>query len=137
MLATILNTNEVKNASGTEVEFTRLRAADRTVVYQQVAEPPNMQHRLTVSHQEIGGDVDARRRSVVRFDKEVAGVSLAKRKVSAYLVVDAPVGDLATSAEIKNVIAEVLSFCATTGAATTVLFDCTGNGAAALADGSL
>jgi hypothetical protein len=53
------------------------------------------------------------------------------------MVLDAPIGALSTSAEFANVIAEVLSFCATTGAATTVLFDGTGNGAAALIQGGL
>jgi len=57
--------------------------------------------------------------------------------VSAYVVVDLPVGAMSANTESKHVLANLLSFCATTGAATTVLFDCTGNGAAALIDGSL
>jgi len=137
MLNNTLNTNEVKNAAGTEVEFSRLGTEGRTTEFAQIAETPNAQHRLKISHQETGSGAALRRRSMVRFDKTVIGVSGQPRKVSCYIVVDAPVGDLNSSTEIKNVIAENLSFCATTGAATTVLFDCTGNGASVLTDGGL
>jgi hypothetical protein len=44
---------------------------------------------------------------------------------------------MTTTAELANVIAELLSFVATTGAATTVLFDGTGNGAQSLIQGTL
>jgi len=57
--------------------------------------------------------------------------------VTAYTVLDFPVGASSTSAEAANVLAELMSFLSTTGAGTTVLFDCTGNGAAALLNGSL
>lgn len=137
MLSNTLNTNEIKNAAGTEVEFSRLSTSARATEFAQISEIPNLPHRLKISHQESGSSVTMRRRSMVRFDKTVAGASLEPRVVSAYIVVDSPIGDLAADTEIKNVIAELLSFCATTGAATTVLFDCSGNGAAALKDGSL
>lgn len=137
MLSDTLNTNEVKNASGTEVEFTRLQTVGRTTEFKQSAEAPNLPHRLKVAHTEIGTGSNMRRRSKVGIEKSVAGVSLATRKIICNLTLDAPVGDLDADTEIKNVIAEVLSFAATTGAATTVLFDCTGNGATALTAGSL
>lgn len=137
MLSNTLNTNEVKNSAGTEVEFSRLSSNSRSTEFSQIAETPNAPHRLKISHQESGVGSGLRRRSVVRIDKTIVGVSLQPRTVSAYLVLDAPVGDLSADTEIKNVIAEVLSFCATTGAATTVLFDCTGNGANALVSGGL
>lgn len=137
MLSNTLVTNEVKNAAGTEVEFGRISTTARSTEFAQVAETPNAPHRLKVSHQESGSGVSLRRRSVVRFDKTVTGVSLVPRVVSAYLVVDLPVGDMATSTESKNVLAEVLSFCASLGASTTILYDGTGNGAVALIDGGL
>lgn len=137
MLSNTLNTNEVKDASAAEVEFQSLSLNGRQHIYAKVAETPNLPYRLTVSHQETGLGSELRRRSVVRFDKTVAGVSTTSRTVSAYLVVDAPTGDLSASTEIKNVIANVLSFCASLGASTTILYDCTGNGAAVLTDGSL
>jgi len=137
MLSNTLNTNEIKNAAGTEVEFSRLSTSQRSTVFAQIAETPNLPHRLKVSHQESGVGSSLRRRSVVRFDKNVTGASTQPRTVSAYMVVDAPVGDLSANTEIKNVIGELLSFCATTGAGTTVLFDCAGNGAASLIAGSL
>lgn len=137
MLSNTLNTNEIKDSAGTEVEFDRLSSVDRKTIYKKITETPNLPYRMTISHQEIGVGSELRRRSVVRFDKTVAGVSLNPRAVSAYAVVDAPVGDMATDADIAHVVANLLSFCATTGAATTVLFDGTGLGATALIKGSL
>lgn len=139
MLSNTLNTNEVKNAAGTEVEFTRLKTSDRSTEFGMIAESPAYEHRLKISHQESGSGLTKRRRSVVRIDKNVASTVDATKTVtvSAYLVMDAPIGALTASTEFANVLAEVLSFCATTGAATTVLFDGTGNGAVALLSGGL
>jgi len=139
MLSNSLNTNEIKNSAGTEVEFSRLSVSDRQTVFSQVAETPSAPHRLTISHQEVGAGLKKRRRSVIRFDKTVISSvdSITPITVSAYTVCDAPVGGLTTSAEIANVLAELMSFSASLGANTTILYDCTGNGAAALLNGSL
>jgi hypothetical protein len=137
MLPTNLNTNEVKNAAGTEVEFSRLATLDRSVTFAQVSETPNLPHRLKVSHLETGSGSDKRRRSVVRFDKTVTGASALPRTISAYVVLDIPVGDLSALTEVGNVAAELNSFLSTTGAGTTVLFDGTGYGTAACINGSL
>ena len=75
--------------------------------------------------------------SVVRIDKSVAGVSGKARIISFYVVAVIPVGDIANLTEATNTAAELNSFCSTTGAATTVLFDGTGYGTAALLNGSL
>lgn len=139
MLSNTLNTNEIKNAAGTEVEFQRLASNERSTEFAQITEQPNLPHRLKISHQETGTGLTKRRRSVVRFDKNVAStVDTTKTAVvSAYLVLDAPIGALIAGTEFANVLAEVMSFVATTGAATTVLFDGTGNGAVALLSGGL
>lgn len=137
MLNNTLNTNEVKNSAGTEVEFSRLSQMDRSTEYSVIAESPAAPHRLKISHQESGSGSRARRRSVVRFDKTFAGVDSTPVTCSAYTVVDIPVGNIANYDEAKNSLAELLSFLATTGAGTTVLFDCTGNGASALISGGL
>lgn len=139
MLSNTLNTNEIKNSAGTEVEFQRLSTAERSTEFSQITESPNLPHRLKISHQENGAGIAKRRRSVIRFDKSVAStVDTTKTvTVSAYLVLDAPVGAVSSNAEFGNVLAELMSFCATTGAATTVLFDCTGNGASTLLSGGL
>lgn len=139
MLSNTLNTNEIKNSAGTEVEFQRLSQNERSTEFSQITEAPNQPHRLKISHQESGTGFAKRRRSVVRIDKTVAStVDTTKTcNVAAYLVLDAPVGALVANTEFVNAIAEILSFCATTGAATTVLFDGTGNGAAALISGGL
>jgi len=139
MLSNTLNTNEVKNSSGTEVEFQRLSQNGRSTEFAQITEQPNLPHRLKISHQESGSGITRRRRSVVRFDKNVASTVDDTKvvTVSAYMVLDAPLGALIAGTELVNAVAEVLSFCATTGAATTVLFDGTGNGAVALLSGGL
>lgn len=139
MLSDTLNTNEVKNAAGTEVEFERVLTEGRTTEFQVKPEVPSQKHRIKVSHQETGAGLKLRRRSVLRFDKTViSGVdSVTPVTVSAYAVLDAPVGAMTANTESTNVLAELMSLLATTGAGTTVLFDCSGNGAAALVGGTL
>lgn len=139
MLSNTLNTNEIKNSSGTEIEFSSLEVIGRKRVFAKVSESPAAPHRLTISHQEIGKDRNKRRRSVVRFDyTSVSDVDAITPVVnSCYIVLDTPVGELTDTNDAKMALANLLSFCATTGSGTTVLFDCTGNGAAALIEGSL
>lgn len=139
MLSNTLNTNEIKNSGGTEVEFSRLSTSDRQTVFAQIAETPSAPHRLTIAHQETGSGMKQRRRSVVRFDKTViSGVdSVTPITVSAYAVLDFPVGASTTAAEAANVLAELMSFLASLGATTTILYDGTGNGASSLLNGSL
>ena len=139
MLSNTLNTNEVKNAAGTEVEFQSLSIDQRKRIFSQITEVPSLPHRLSISHLETGVGLKGRRRSVVRVDKTVvSGVdSVTPITASAYLVLDLPVGGMSAITEGANVLAELLSFCATTGAGTTVLFDGTGNGANALLTGGL
>jgi len=139
MLSNTLNTNEVKNSAGSEVEFTRLSISDRQTEFAQIAETPSAQHRLKISHQETGMGMKKRRRSLIRVDKTtVSGVdSSTPITTSAYVVLDLPVGASTSTAEAANVIAELLSFCASLGASTTILYDGTGNGASCLLNGGL
>jgi len=139
MLSNSLNTNEIKNSAGTEVEFSRLSVSDRQTVFAQMSETPSQPHRLTIQHQEIGSGMKLRRRSVIRVDKTViSGVDSATPvTVSAYTVLDFPIGASSSAAEAANVLAELISFIATTGADTTVLFNGTGNGSKALLEGGL
>lgn len=139
MLSNTLNTNEIKNSAGAEVEFNHLQNNDRSRVFYQIGESPALPHRLAIMHQESGTGMKKRRRSVVRVDKTtVSGVdSLTPITTSAYIVLDHPIGASSSNAEAANVIAELLSFCASLGASTTILYDGTGNGAASLLNGSL
>jgi len=137
MLNNALNTNEVKNSAGAEVEFSRLSIDGKQTEFSQVGETPAYQHRLSIKHQELSTGAKARRRSVVRIDKTVSGVDGSPTKVSAYCVIEIPNGNLATYDEPKNVVAELMSFMASTGANTTILYDCSGNGASSLINGSL
>jgi len=138
MLSNSLNTNEIKNASGTEVEFSRLSTEGRGTEYSQITETPSLPHRLSIKHQETGSGVKGRRRSVARIDKTViSGVDSATPiTVSAYLVLDAPVGGMTSITEATNAIAELGSFLFTTGSST-FLYDGTGTGSAALLSGGL
>jgi hypothetical protein len=139
MLSNTLNTNEVKNSAGVEQEFTRLLTSDRKTEFALINEAPSARHRISIQHAETGSGLKLRRRSVVRVDKTVVSTVdlVTPVTVSAYVVLDAPVGALTTSAELANVIANLMSFCASTGATTTILFDGTGNGATALISGGL
>lgn len=139
MLSNTLNTNEIKNSAGTEVEFSRLSTSDRSTVFAQSSETPSAPHRLTISHQESGSGLKKRRRSLVRFDKTViSGVdNITPVTVSAYAVLDHPVGASTSNAEAANVLAELMSFMASLGASTTILYDGSGNGANALLTGGL
>lgn len=139
MLPIALNTNEVKNSAGVEQEFGRLSQSDRSLTFNLLVEPPNAPHRITLSHSEVGSGVARRRRSLIRVDKTVFGTVDPTRaeKISAYVVIDVPSGNLGTTAEIANVMANLNSLLSTTGAATTVLFDGSGHGSAVLINGTL
>lgn len=139
MLSNTLNTNEIKNAAGTEVEFQRLSTNGRMTQFGQITEPFNLPHRMTVSHQESGAGLKARRRSLIRFDKTVMSTvdTTVPVTVSAYTVLDAPVGALTANTEAANVLSELGSFIYTTGAGTTVLFDGSGTGGSTLLNGGL
>lgn len=139
MLNNLLNTNEIKGSTGVEIEFTRKKSGDDWVEYRCETTAPSTPNVLTIKHQESGTGVNRIRRSVVRFDLTGFGEVDATKPVtsSAHLVLSAPIGNLMTLAMPKTVLAELMSFVATTGAGTTVLFDGSGNGAASLLNGSL
>jgi len=139
MLTNTLNTNEIKDASGTEVEFTRLSIGDRRTEFAKISETPALPNRLTISHLESGAGITKRRRSVIRFDRTTAGEvdTTVNVKSSAYIVLDSPVGNLAATTAEKAVLAQLISFVASLGASTTILYDCTGNGAVCLVDGGI
>lgn len=139
MLSDTLNTNEIKDRSGVECEFGRISVGPRQTEFALLTEVPARPTRMSIAHKEIGSGVGMRRRSVVRFDRTIAGQvdTSTDAKSSVYVVADLPVGNLTTYDIPKDMIANLLSFCATTGAATTVLFDGSGNGANALINGTL
>jgi len=138
MLSNTLNTNEVKNRSGTEVEFSRLSQNERTTEFAQIAETPYLKNRMKIQHREVGSGAKAVRQSNIRFDKSSVGVdTVTVVTTSCSLTVSAPVGQLANANEIADVLAYMMSFVASLGASTTILYDGTGNGAKALLEGGL
>lgn len=139
MLSNTLVTNEIKDSAGAEVEFTRLSQSGRETVFAKVGEAPNLPYRLTVKHQESGSGVKKRRRSLLRFDKTVmSGVDATLPvTISAYAVLDSPVGAITSQADPTHILANLMSFMASLGASTTILYDGTGNGAKTLLNGDL
>jgi len=138
MLSLTLNTNEVKNAAGTGVNFRHLRYGEgREHIYHEVDESPALEHRLTIKHSDTGKGVLQRRRSMYRFDKSVVSTVDTSRIVTASSIhiLDLPVGAMLVQTEFANVCAEGMSFLASLGASTTILYNCTGNGAAILLSG--
>jgi hypothetical protein len=140
MLPINLNTNEVKDASGTEVEFLGKETGPGAKrIFAKNGEAPHLKHRIQFSHLETGSGINRRRRSLFRVDKESISTvdSLTTVATIGYIVLDTPVGAVTSDNEAEAVMANIMSLLATTGAGTTVLFDGTGYGARALIDGSL
>jgi hypothetical protein len=139
MLSNTLVTNEVKNSAGTELEFTRIGINGRSTEYAAVAELPAKPYRLKISHTESGTGINLRRRGVVRFDYSATGQvdTTQPAKVSAYVVLDSPIGNLTSQTVVADLLANLNSFMASLGASTTILYDGTGNGTAALLAGTL
>lgn len=139
MLSNTLVTNEIKNSAGVEVEFQRLSTTDHATEFGLITETPSLPYRLKISHLETGAGLKRRRRSLIRFDKTtMSGVDATLPiTTSAYLVLDFPVGAASSSAEAANVLANLMSFMASLGASTTILYDGTGNGAVTALTGGL
>lgn len=133
MLSNTLNTNEIKDASGAEVEFERIAIDNASTTFKQVDEDITTPNRMSISHQHVGSGVNAVRRSLVRFDLSVVNSTTGQKGVcSAYCNLVVPEGMLENMNAPTKVLAQLVSFVASLGASTTILYDGTGNGAASL-----
>lgn len=139
MLPTNLTTNEIRDAASAEVEFLAYSRTNREVIYQVANELPNAPFRLKYSHLESGKGLNKRRRSLLRFDKSfVSEVDTSLIAAgSCYIVLDLPIGHMLDFDEAKSLTAATMSAFAFSGVGTTMLFDSTGYGAAALVNGTL
>lgn len=139
MLANTLNTNEIKDRAGTEVEFSRISQDARTTEFAKISETPYLPVRMKVQHREVGAGLKRVRQSNIRFDKTtLSGVDNATpMTTSVSFTLTYPVGASTTSNDAADVIAYAVSFIASLGASTTILYDGTGNGAKALLEGGL
>lgn len=137
MLPNTLTTNEVRDAAGAEVEFTRLSVSDRSTVFAAIGESLALPYRLSINHAETGAGLKRIRRSNIRFDLgSISTVdSVTPVTTSAYVVVSIPVGALAANTTVVKVLANLSSFLASQGSA--LLLDGTGNGQNALISGGL
>lgn len=138
MIPLNLTTNEVKNRLGTEIEMIRINQTGRSVEFAYKDEAPNQPYRLSVNHSEFGTGTDKRRRSNVRVEFTPMGATTnLPKKVTATMVVDIPIGDLSSFTPVQDAIAYLISFVASQGATTTILYDGSGYGADALIHGTL
>jgi len=133
-----LNTNELKNAAGVEVEFTRFGGEGRTRLWQPVSVIPALPQILTVQHREIGAGFDRRRQSNITLYISTVGTKdatkIVKNKVSVSC--DVPVGNINDFSDIKYCLACVGSLLYTNGT-NTFVYDGSTPGAAALANGTI
>lgn len=136
-LPTDLLTNEVKDRAGAEVEFEHLSLDGREHLYKKKGAAPNQPVILRIAHQVNGTGIEAVRRSVVRVDATLTGASGKPRNMFVQKTWSIPEGDLADLNLAKDLSAMIDSFCATTGAATTVLFDGSGSGDSAGINGTV
>jgi len=139
-LPLVLNTNEIKDSAGASINFERLGdAMERKLTFFKTGEAPAYQHRLGISHQEIGSGLKGRRRSQVWARKtHISTVDNVTPVTSLfYTVSDIPIGAITSFTEPYTVFANLLSFLASKGASSTILFNGTGYGAECLILGSL
>lgn len=135
-----LNTNEVKNRAGTEVEFLFRNDDGRSQEYRAAGGSPSLPIDLKVQHRDVGKPgLTLRRQSNLLVVKNIISPvdGQTPARISCSTTLDVPEGALNSLDDVKDVLAMSMSFLATTGAGTTVLFDCTGTGAAALVNGTL
>jgi len=141
MISDNLNTNQVKNAAGTEIEFELKSRSENRAEWKKTSEVPGLPFRLVVQHQNIGSGVNQRRRSNLSILKlNQGGIDALKSvKTVCSFTLDIPVGNMPNQNldDAKEVLAAAISMIASTGADTVVKFDGTGTAASALLNETL
>lgn len=139
MLSNTLNTNQVKDSTGAEVEFERISTNERTSAFQKIGMQESLPHKMSIAHQESGTGMKRRRRSAFRVDlTTISGVdSVTPITDSAYIVLDRAVGASTNDTAATNVLANLLSAVASDGSDSTIKFNGTGTFASALIKGTL
>lgn len=136
-LADTLVTNEIKDASGTEIEFSKLDSEGREKIFAKVGESYSLRHRFSISHEETGVGMKRVRRSKagVIYDSisEVDGETVVTAQ--AYSVLVLPVAHYTTQTSAKMVMANLNSALASDGTSTTVKYDGTGTFTNAMLNG--
>jgi hypothetical protein len=140
MLPDNLTANQVKNRAGVAIPFAYVDGpGGRSRTYKSTSAAPYLPHTIVVQHREVGKGVDMIRQSNVTIVKKVVSAvdptktTLIRESRTLYV----QEGHLADMNDVKDVAANMNSFCSTTGAATVVLFDGTGLGTDALVNGTL
>lgn len=131
-----LLTNEVKDRAGVEVEFNYFSRDLREMIYTRKGVAPSLECFLKVKHQDVGTGSATVQRSLVRVDGAFVGKSGKLCVASVYKNAVIPKGELDDLNFILDLNAMLNSFCALTGAGTTLLFDGSGTGDYALTHGT-
>lgn len=139
MLPQHLQTNEVKDRLGAEVEFLRTSNPVAGVVFEKSGQQPAYPVRLTFSHSFVGAGLKRVRRSLLRIDKVVVSNVDASLPViiTSYKVDIVPIGAITGLNDVTDVQAHMMSLIASKGASTTILYDGTGYGAEFALNGTL
>lgn len=139
-LPTNLTTNEVKDRTGTELEFLFKSEIGSSREYYYASEQPAFPFRIKVQHRDVGSPgVTLKRQSNVLTTKKVAGqVDTSRVETIRFSTSgEIPQGNLTDLNAVADTLAAHISFIASNGADTAVKFDCTGTGSAALKNGTL
>lgn len=142
MLPDNLDTNQVRNRLGAEVEFVyQDGAGGQFRVYKRKNGAPNLIETITVQHRTVGKGTERVRQSNISIVKEVVSdTDPTKRAIirqsKSFWV---PEGHLADLDDVKDVDAYMNTFCAQTSAGTSgvLVMDGTGLGAEALINGTI
>jgi hypothetical protein len=137
-LADNLNTNELKNEAGTEVEYLNFDKGSRMKEWFKSGEVPGLPSHLKIQHREIGEGVDKKRQSNISlYITEIGSVDTTKQAKSiGSFSTTVPIGNIPNFAKITTVMACLGSLCYTNGT-NTFVYDGTTPGAAALINGTI
>lgn len=140
MLPQHLNTNEIKDRTGAEKEFLRTSNPQPLggVEFLQSGLAPAYPTILRVKHDVRGTGLARSRRTVQRFDKTFLSSvdSASVGTITFYQVAVIPEGLLTNLNDVTDVQSFLMSFIASRGATTTILYDGTGCGAEVAINGT-
>jgi hypothetical protein len=136
-----LNTNEIKDRTGTEREFLDRGDVEgsRAREWNAATEAPAYPERIRTQHREVGKPgITLRRQSNITFKKTVLSQvdSVTPAEIKFSVSSDIPVGHLTDLNAVKDVCAWMNSFLSSLGVSTTILYDGTGSGSAVLINGT-
>lgn len=136
-----LNTNEVKDRAGTEVEYLWREDLGRAREWMKSGEQPAYPMRIKIQHREVGKPGSpslVRQSNLLTTDTVVSQVdTVTPTQIRFSTTAYVPIGHLTDLNAVKDAGAKHISMLASLGASTTILYDNTGTALAALTNGTL